>query len=309
METVKPIPVIKPLSVNPLRASGPVRRTCGVIKLPVTWVAPPDDDQEGGNFNPVTPGEQRSQIHNIVQSLWQNRLYGVKPYDHLTGDEIADDGKVEIKPITPMVTKPHSPRTVSPIPTSHPVTTALGGGGNKTVPGIVPFRHHHQQQSPSGGGGGGGGVTTSPLLPTLLKSVVMQTKSYEKQAEALPPAPVATTPNFAVIQQTGQPIIVPPHPSPGAQSSPVSQTPSLTSSPHQRLMTTSHSLAIHRSSPATTTDQFSNGISSTKPPVVPVAPMVTERDLQLQEERVRLLRKQLLAAASAGSSPGRPSSQ
>lgn len=38
-------PPIRPLSINPLRPSGPIRRTCGVIKLPVTWVAPPSDEQ------------------------------------------------------------------------------------------------------------------------------------------------------------------------------------------------------------------------------------------------------------------------
>ena len=281
MESVKPMTVIKPLSVNPLRASGPIRRTCGVIKLPVTWVAPPDDEQ---NFNPLTAGEQRSQIHNIVQSLWQNRLYGVKPYDHLTGDEIADDSKVEVKPITPMVSKPHSPRTLSPVPPlSHsPTSTAVGNGagGNvpiKPAPSIVPqlYRHH-----PIGGG------NTSPLLPALLKTVTQD----KVQDQAPPPA----TPNFAVIQQTGQPIIVPPYHHQTHHSPP----------PHRLLPPPPTTLQHHRytSSPSA---QFSNGMTlspSTKPPVAPVALMVTDRDLQLQEERVRHLRKQLLAAVVQHSS-------
>ena len=38
------IPLIKPLSNNPLGASGPIRRTCGVIKLPVTWIPTPKQE-------------------------------------------------------------------------------------------------------------------------------------------------------------------------------------------------------------------------------------------------------------------------
>lgn len=38
-------PPIRPLTINPLRPSGPIRRTCGVIKLPVTWIpAAPCED-------------------------------------------------------------------------------------------------------------------------------------------------------------------------------------------------------------------------------------------------------------------------
>ena len=40
----KQVPTVRPLTNNPLRPSGPIRRTCGVIKLPVIWVAPPTDD-------------------------------------------------------------------------------------------------------------------------------------------------------------------------------------------------------------------------------------------------------------------------
>lgn len=307
MESVKPIPVVKPLSVNPLRASGPIRRTCGVIKLPVTWVAPPDDDQGGMNLNPLTPTEQKSQIHVIVQSLWEKRLFGVKPYDHMTGDEIAEK-KVEVKPITPIVTKPHSPRNISPIPPfSHSptsLTAGNGGGGGvtlpiKSAPSIIPassFRHHHHHHQTLTGGGGGGG-NMPPLLPTLLQTVPTAKMRDSHPTDA--PPPVSTTPNYSVIQQTGQPIIVPQH---TATTGPQSQ---LSPSPHQRLAVAPPS-SHGRYSP--TTSQFANGVtvSSSKPPVVPVAPLVTDRELQLQEERVRLLRQRLLAAAG-GCNGQRPS--
>lgn len=305
MEPVKPIPVVKPLSVNPLRATGPIRRTCGVIKLPVTWVAPPDDEQGGTNLNSLTPADQKSQIHLIVQSLWEKRLFGVKPYDHVTGDEITDlegmNDKVEVKPITPIVTKPRSPRTISPVPSfSHSSSNGGNGGSVKSVPSIIPaspFRQQQQQQPQALGGGGiGGGNITSPLLPTLLQTVT-QAKIRDQLSPDRSTAPSAT-PNFSVIQQTGQPIIIP---EPTAPQQPLSY--STPPSSHPRLT----SASLHH--PYSLATQISNGItssssspsSSTKPPVAPVAPMVTDRELQLQEERVRLLRQQLLAAAATGS--------
>ena len=36
---------VRPLSINPLGPSGPIRRTCGVIKLPVTWIPEPKREQ------------------------------------------------------------------------------------------------------------------------------------------------------------------------------------------------------------------------------------------------------------------------
>ena len=302
MESVKPMPVVKPLSVNPLRASGPIRRTCGVIKLPVTWVAPPDDEV---NFNVLTHSEQKSQIHVIVQSLWEKRLFGVKPYDHMTGDEIAEGNKVEVKPITPMMTKPHSPRNISPIPPLSRSPTSLtgngGGGGGitmpiKSSPGIIPaspYRQHHQTFS--SGRGGGGGVTSS-LLPTLLQAV-SPAKNRDSHTDIPPPSSSNAAPNYSVIQQTGQPIIVPQH----TAATTTSSQPQFSPSPHQRLALAPPATS-HTRYPTSTTTQFANGVtmSSSKPPVAPVAPLVTDRELQLQEERVRLLRQRLLAAAGGG---------
>ena len=261
---MKPTPLVRPLSNNPLRPSGPIRRTCGVIKLPVTWVAPPNDDQGRNNLTLPAPGDPKTQsaIHLIVQSLWEKRLFGVKPYDHVTGDEIAaeqNNGVVEIKPITP-ISKPHSPRTNSPVqalaqsPTTGNSTIAM-----KSPPCIIPsvLRQPHPPTSSS----------TATLLPTLLQvhPQITQTKLHESNSDC--PA------SISVIQQTGQPVVVSQHPS--SSSAVYSQR---------------HSTDQVQYSPAS----LSNGLSTN----VPVAPMVTERELRLQEERVRLLRQQLLAAAN-----------
>ena len=106
---------MRPLANNPLRASGPIRRTCGVIKLPVIWVAPPTDDdikndvmsapltlsaQPIGQPKPQEASKPPGQVTTlaapvgngaaelVVPALWENRLVGVKPCNHETGMEI-----------------------------------------------------------------------------------------------------------------------------------------------------------------------------------------------------------------------------
>lgn len=110
------MPTVRPLTNNPLRPSGPIRRTCGVIKLPVIFVAPPTDDEVKNDVmsapvslpaHPVgltkpleaskppqpvptavvTPvGSRTAEL--VVPAMWENRLVGVKPCDHETGMEI-----------------------------------------------------------------------------------------------------------------------------------------------------------------------------------------------------------------------------
>ena len=64
----------RPLSVHPLRPSGPIRRTCGVIKLPIVWTPPkkevPTELQNGGES---TDG-QDTPLGAIVQRQWERRL-------------------------------------------------------------------------------------------------------------------------------------------------------------------------------------------------------------------------------------------
>ena len=265
-EPAKASTLVRPLSNNPLRPSGPIRRTCGVIKLPVTWVAPPTDDQAKDSLTLPMPGDLKTQsaIHLIVQSLWEKRLFGVKPYDHVTGDEIAaekSNGFVEIKPITP-ISKPHSPRTVSPIPvlTHSPTTGNTAPVPIKSPTCVIPSALRQPLPPPS---------SAPPLLPTLLQ--------IHHQPLQLPKAPEPHPeylPSISVIQQTGQPLAI------------TQPSPSMVS--QQRYLTESLSLQY---SPSV----LHNGLSNSRPTATP---MVTERELRLQEERVRLLREQLLAAAN-----------
>ena len=113
----KQVPLVRPLTNNPLRPSGPIRRTCGVIKLPVIWVAPPTDDELKNNVmsaplpipahpigqpkppeapKPKSPQQTTALVapvgsgaaELIVPHLWENRLDGVNPCSHETGLEI-----------------------------------------------------------------------------------------------------------------------------------------------------------------------------------------------------------------------------
>ena len=63
----------RPLSLHPLRPSGPIRRTCGVIKLPVVWTPAkaevPAQLQNGGGAD-----GQDTPLGAIVQRLWERRL-------------------------------------------------------------------------------------------------------------------------------------------------------------------------------------------------------------------------------------------
>ena len=104
---------MRPLTNNPLRPSGPIRRTCGVIKLPVIWVAPPTDDDVKNDVmstplplptHPIgqakppeaskPPQQQLTTLvapgaaELVVPAMWENRLVGVKPCNHETGLEI-----------------------------------------------------------------------------------------------------------------------------------------------------------------------------------------------------------------------------
>ncbi len=103
---------MRPLTNNPLRPSGPIRRTCGVIKLPVIWVAPPTDDELKndvmsaplplpthpiGQAKPLEASKPPQQVTTlvapgaaelVVPAMWENRLVGVKPCNHETGLEI-----------------------------------------------------------------------------------------------------------------------------------------------------------------------------------------------------------------------------
>ena len=83
----------RPFTNHPLRSSGPIRRTCGVIKLPVVWIPPKKDE------HPTPPngsGDQDTPLGAIVQRLWERRLvlpvvtfnnFSTKEHQVLASDE------------------------------------------------------------------------------------------------------------------------------------------------------------------------------------------------------------------------------
>ena len=156
-----PVPIVRPLSGIPLRPSGPIRRTCGVIKLPVTWVAPPNNNDlmatTKDSAATVDEAKKEVTLSLIVQSLWERRLFGVKPYDHMTGSEIV----AQSKPHNGMTELPHphshSHSSFSPSSSSSPSSSA---GVIKTSQ-LTPIR----KLPPSVAAGAGG---TTPHSPRIL---------------------------------------------------------------------------------------------------------------------------------------------
>ena len=135
----------KPLSTNPLRPSGPVRRTCGVIKLPVIWVAPPNNDQIRDDVI-ILDQKREVALHLIVQTLWERRLFGFKPCDHATGYDIAahrlqnGTAEAETKKPSPLLTsKPHSPQSSSLSHVSAPFLTFSSLASSQSQAAVTPL--------------------------------------------------------------------------------------------------------------------------------------------------------------------------
>lgn len=235
------MPLIRPLSSNPLRATGPIRRTCGVIKLPVTWVSPPSDEELRSNLVVGHPKATPSPISLVVQALWEKRLFGVKPCDHATGSEIppnkTTNGLVETSevikttPLTP-ISKSQSPKNPSP-----------------PQPLLSPTLH-----------------SPPPILPTSL----LKTHAIPRPSPLPSAAPVAAVP--------------------------VSTGSSQPSHLQQNLILLPLQQQQQQGLPGT--KMAANGPTPhTAPPTVSLT--ITDTEVKQQEERVRLLRQQLLAAQSS----------
>ncbi len=243
------VPLVRPLTNNPLRPSGPIRRTCGVIKLPVTWVAPPNDDELKSNLIAGNPADPRGQstINLVVQSLWEKRLFGVKPYDHMTQSEIRPQNGIidasdliRTAPLTPPMRKPQSPRSVGAI---QPSSLLTGPQAGKSPP-------------PS--------VASPPLLRQHLTL----------------PATNSAVPRLSTSGQTQ--ISLPGH----AHPSPPNGQSHMPSSNELVVLTLQQQARPQG-------QELSNGPSCAPPAAASAA---IETEVRLQEERVRLLRQQLLAA-------------
>lgn len=78
----------RPLSSTPMRPAGPIRRTCGVIKLPVMYypLRPPTSAAQL-----VTSADPQVVLGSVVQQLWVRRLSTLHPVDSISGEQINPD--------------------------------------------------------------------------------------------------------------------------------------------------------------------------------------------------------------------------
>ena len=212
---------VRPLSLNPLRPSGPVRRTCGVIKLPIMLLSPPAGNIELrdsilgqiSNGSGSVGGDSKGHTLNVVvQSLWERRLNTLNPSDHITGKELS---RLDPDPIPPPGYGPADGVVSSRIP------LLLSSGG------LQP---------------------QAPVLPSLLSSV------QRPQSHTIGSNKVSNNLSGTRLLQI-----------------------------HQEHQVKSH--------PNNVPSRITGG------PVLPVT--VTDSDVKLQEQRVLLLRQQLMAAQSS----------
>ncbi len=123
--------LVKPLSNHPLGASGPIRRTCGVIKLPVLWV--PEPTKQKVLDSSTTEGEPEPEPMDTSDS---RSPVPVPPPSHsgMNGSvsPLPPDNPMEEKPAeaperVSSSTPPPSQKSPSPIPPQASSSVADGG--------------------------------------------------------------------------------------------------------------------------------------------------------------------------------------
>ena len=304
VDILRAVPLVRPLSINPLRPSGPIRRTCGVIKLPVTWVyipTPSDEENETSlkqtsaketppseenKPSPITPLPVTTSASGVVvPALWESRLLGVKPCDHETGDDINPPVNVQngttaaLTPnLTHKLTESNTAQNLSPTP---------------LIPGIPNSTQKQVSTIKSPPSLSVSGVTASILAQQLQQSL--------KQAVGMSSS---TTVIPSLLQHSGRM-----SPSSGTLKNGQSKNQDtsashLTGSDIVLLSlgkTVKPSLGRQNLSPpvsVTSASVVTNGPSTlgSKKVLENLSRLVTDNDLRLQEEKVRHLRQQLLAA-------------
>lgn len=250
-------PLVRPLSNNPLRPSGPVRRTCGVIKLPVVYVRDPSPSEEDGQecianvpessakeggvpetskLNPIaSPVPITTSSGVVVPTLWENRLLGVKACDYETGNDIVLPAKSQ-----------NGTNSSSSESTVKLLTTSAGTNQSR-VSGKLPF------SSPVG-------VLSASLLAQQLQASLKQAVGFGGGSSVIP----------SLLQRT------------------TALTSALKNGQSKDNTTL---IAMHKSRTMTTASTLGGAKMIEK-----ISRMVTDNDLRLQEEKVRHLRQQLLAA-------------
>ncbi len=265
VDMLRSMPLIRPLTNNPLRPSGPIRRTCGVIKLPVIHVRVPSPSTEDGKdianspdscakeglpdtpkSSPLSPIPITTSSGVVVPALWENRLLGVKACDYETGDDIIPPPKVT----TQNGTSNNPKLSESPL---NLLTTTAGTNLSRLSSLKSPL------SSP------GGNLSASLLAQQLQQSL--------KQAVGL--SSMSVIPSL-LQRSTGR------------------LSPSLGNlkngqSTKDNVLITLNKNTVSKSSSGAVRIEGKKMIEN-------LSRMVTDSDLRLQEEKVRHLRQQLMAA-------------
>ena len=182
-------PPVRPLTINPLRPSGPIRRTCGVIKLPVMLLSPPSGDVALRDSILGQQGvvDQKSHSLNVVvQSLWEKRLQTVNPRDHLTGEEITRQELQQQTVISRPDPAPIDP-SAPPQQPSPPIPSLLS---SQQLPGGTSLHSLSRSSSPQTGLNSNRFQSisshSSPLTGTKLLQQVHQLKSLPSSSPSPP---------------------------------------------------------------------------------------------------------------------------
>lgn len=233
-------PAIRPLSMNPLRPSGPIRRTCGVIKLPVMLLSPPAGDTtlRDSVLGQQGLGDPKSHSLNVVvQSYWEKRLKTLNPQDHVTGEEISRKGLQQQAQQQQVVLQQNRPDLV-------PAT-----GDSSTT---TPTPH------------------SALPIPSLLSS--QQLQPVAPSLQTVSPLSTAHSSSLITSNRIVQPTLL-------TNSSPLTGT---------------KLLQVHQLKTVASSNPSQPSLTAT--PHIPQC--VTDTDVILQEQRVQLLRQQLMAAQS-----------
>lgn len=304
----RPVPLVRPLSNNPLRPSGPIRRTCGVIKLPVTWIyvpAPLNEENETtppkpANSKETEPEEKPAAISALpltaggngvaVPALWENRLLGVKACDHETGDDIVPTTDTQNGMVPAVISSPTlmdsltgssllpkvSTKSLIPGATNsfQKLTSAIRSPTSisSPVPEIAAsLLTQHLQKSLMQGG-------SSAVIPSLL----------QRSEQILPSPPVVTLKNDHSKTKSRD-----------ASTSHLTSNDIVYLSIGKTIQPSKRKTHMSVSSTHLAASRKTNG-----PPhsvgeqkvLDSLSRLITDNDLKLQEEKVRHLRQQLLAA-------------
>lgn len=332
-------PPVRPLTINPLRPSGPIRRTCGVIKLPVTWVPALCDDklkllvkqevameidetpqpaplnqsipvptppvaapsatapppavngvqaQQNPTEQPQSqlpqaqpqktppPAPSKPKAVVMVPALWENRLRGVMAYDFETGDEI----KINPEKLAAQNGLTHS--SSSSEPKEGQVTldkAALTALLNKQLIQQVS-KIEDKKIVP-------GSMSAGNIVPSLLA----HGRNVSRQQGVLAPA----MPSLKTIKENGS-LVATPQQSTMAGGNIVLTLPTMASA---NAYTKSGGIG-GITQPKNIRSAIGHAVTSSKPAASSVSQglYVSDSEVRRQEEKVQMIRKQLLAAQS-----------